>query len=276
MLTSQIGDRARQRHAGVDERLLEHRAAAAERAEDDRAERHEQQREGRVRRRRRWRAACRASAAARASSPEPSARLIAEDTPPPIAPADSICISMTIGKTRAMAASSRGAEDADVDGLGDRHRGDHQHGRQVGQRQPQRASAGLARLSSGLAVWAAWPARCDRLGHAVTSVRSCGKHSTASSRCCNLAYSWKVTCQYDSRLDQLKRHGYICAMTTGYGQALSSGAGARRDRREVVAADPARPHAQGPAALPGAGGRVCPAWRRTRCPPASRRWRRRA
>ena len=49
--------------------------------------------------------ACSASAAARASSPAPSARLIAEDTPPPMAPADSICISMTMGKTRAMAAS---------------------------------------------------------------------------------------------------------------------------------------------------------------------------
>ena len=80
--------------------------------------------------------ACSANAAARASSPDPSARLIAEDTPPPIAPADSICISMTIGNTRAMAASSHRAEDADVDGLGDRHGGDHQHCREVGQRQP--------------------------------------------------------------------------------------------------------------------------------------------
>ena len=49
--------------------------------------------------------ACRASASARAKSPAPSARLIAEETPPPIAPADSICISMISGKTSVMAAS---------------------------------------------------------------------------------------------------------------------------------------------------------------------------
>jgi hypothetical protein len=30
---------------------------------------------------------------------------MAEETPPPMAPEDSICISMTMGKTRAMAAN---------------------------------------------------------------------------------------------------------------------------------------------------------------------------
>ncbi len=49
--------------------------------------------------------ACKASVSARATSPAPSARLMAEETPPPIAPAESICISMIMGNTSAMAAS---------------------------------------------------------------------------------------------------------------------------------------------------------------------------
>jgi hypothetical protein len=50
-------------------------------------------------------AACSASVAARSLSPAPSARLIAEETPPPIAPADIICVSMASGNTSAIAAS---------------------------------------------------------------------------------------------------------------------------------------------------------------------------
>jgi hypothetical protein len=49
--------------------------------------------------------ACTARALARWVSPAPSARLTAEDTPPPMAPAESICISMVRGNTSAMAAS---------------------------------------------------------------------------------------------------------------------------------------------------------------------------
>jgi hypothetical protein len=49
--------------------------------------------------------AWKASVAARASSPAPSARLIAEEMPPPIAPAESICVSMIMGNTSAIAAS---------------------------------------------------------------------------------------------------------------------------------------------------------------------------
>ena len=49
--------------------------------------------------------ACSASALARAWSPPPSARLTADETPPPIAPADIICTSMTTGNTSAMPAS---------------------------------------------------------------------------------------------------------------------------------------------------------------------------
>ena len=49
--------------------------------------------------------ACTASASARAASPAPKARLTADDTPPPMAPADSMPWNMTIGNTSAIAAS---------------------------------------------------------------------------------------------------------------------------------------------------------------------------
>ena len=50
-------------------------------------------------------AACSASVAARSRFPAPSARLMADETPPPIAPADIICVSMTNGNTSAIPAS---------------------------------------------------------------------------------------------------------------------------------------------------------------------------
>ena len=50
--------------------------------------------------------ACRMVASASSRRPEPSARAIADDTPPPIAPADIICISMTPGNTCATPASA--------------------------------------------------------------------------------------------------------------------------------------------------------------------------
>ena len=50
-------------------------------------------------------AACSASVAARSRLPAPSARLMADDTPPPIAPADIICVSITNGNTSAIPAS---------------------------------------------------------------------------------------------------------------------------------------------------------------------------
>ncbi len=49
--------------------------------------------------------ACTARASARAGSPAPKARLTADDTPPPIAPADIIIWNMTSGNTSAMPAS---------------------------------------------------------------------------------------------------------------------------------------------------------------------------
>ena len=49
--------------------------------------------------------ACSASVAARSRFPAPTARLMADETPPPIAPADIICVSITKGNTSAMPAS---------------------------------------------------------------------------------------------------------------------------------------------------------------------------
>src|SRR3989442_706509 len=50
--------------------------------------------------------ACPASASASARRPAPSARAIAAEIPPPMAPADIICISISAGKTRATPASA--------------------------------------------------------------------------------------------------------------------------------------------------------------------------
>ncbi len=49
--------------------------------------------------------ACTTSRRAAGTSPDPSARAIAEETPPPMAPADVICSSMMSGKTSARPAS---------------------------------------------------------------------------------------------------------------------------------------------------------------------------
>ena len=47
-----------------------------------------------------------ANASASPRRPPPSARATADEMPPPIAPADIICISMTAGKTSATPASA--------------------------------------------------------------------------------------------------------------------------------------------------------------------------
>ncbi len=49
--------------------------------------------------------ACVASVEARSLSPAPSARAIADATPPPIAPPDIVMVSITQGNTSAIAAS---------------------------------------------------------------------------------------------------------------------------------------------------------------------------
>jgi len=49
--------------------------------------------------------ACTTSRRAAAALPDPSARAMAEETPPPIAPAEVICSSMTSGNTSASPAS---------------------------------------------------------------------------------------------------------------------------------------------------------------------------
>jgi len=50
--------------------------------------------------------ACSDNALASARRPAPRARAIADEMPPPIAPADIICISIITGKTRATPASA--------------------------------------------------------------------------------------------------------------------------------------------------------------------------
>jgi hypothetical protein len=50
-------------------------------------------------------AACKARVRARCGSDAPSARLTADDTPPPMAPADIIWTRVANGKTSAMAAN---------------------------------------------------------------------------------------------------------------------------------------------------------------------------
>ena len=50
--------------------------------------------------------ACSTSASASSRRPAPSARAIADEMPPPMAPAEIICISITPGKTSAMPASA--------------------------------------------------------------------------------------------------------------------------------------------------------------------------
>ncbi len=50
--------------------------------------------------------ACSTSASASSRWPRPSARAIAAEMPPPIAPAEIVCISMTTGNTSAMPASA--------------------------------------------------------------------------------------------------------------------------------------------------------------------------
>ena len=51
--------------------------------------------------------ACNTRALAFTRSFAPSARLMAEEMPPPMEPADSICCNMTIGNTKAMPARGR-------------------------------------------------------------------------------------------------------------------------------------------------------------------------
>ena len=50
--------------------------------------------------------ACSASASASVRRPAPSARAMEEEMPPPMAPADIICISITTGNTSATPASA--------------------------------------------------------------------------------------------------------------------------------------------------------------------------
>ena len=75
--------------------------------------------------------ACSTSASASSRRPAPSARAIAEEMPPPIAPADSICIIMKPGNTSAMPASASVPRRDDPPGLDQPGRGLRQHHQDV-------------------------------------------------------------------------------------------------------------------------------------------------
>ncbi len=101
--------------------------------------------------------ACSTSASASSRRPPPSARAIAEEMPPPIAPADSICIIMKPGNTSAMPASASSPETRDPPGLDQPGRRLRQHDDDVRPGQPQqrprrsalRAAAGCADRADG-------------------------------------------------------------------------------------------------------------------------------
>ena len=80
------------------------------------------------------------SASASARRPAPSARATAEATPPPMPPADIVCISMTSGNTIETPASAVGAEPADEDGVEGAHRRLQHHDEHVGRRQHEQGA----------------------------------------------------------------------------------------------------------------------------------------
>ena len=89
--------------------------------------------------------ACSASASARARSPAPSARLIAEETRAAHRSGRQHLHQHDQRKDQGEGRERRGSEDADVNGLEDRHQRDHQHGREVGQGEPQQGRQDRAR-----------------------------------------------------------------------------------------------------------------------------------
>ena len=116
--------------------------------------------------------ACSTSASASSRRPAPSARAIAEEMPPPMAPAENICISITPGNTSAMPASAsvpslptqigldqpgRGLREHDDD-VRPSHAQQRRHDRAVQQRagarvhRPAVAATRPARATGGL-VW---------------------------------------------------------------------------------------------------------------------------
>ena len=76
------------------------------------------------------------------AGPAPSARAMADEMPPPMAPAEIICISMTAGKHQRHAGQRVGAEPRYEPGLDQAGRGLRQHDQHVG---PGHAAAGSAR-----------------------------------------------------------------------------------------------------------------------------------
>ena len=80
--------------------------------------------------------ACSANASASARRPAPSARAIADDMPPPMAPADIICISISDGKHQRDAGQRIGAELADEIGFDQPDRSLREHHQHVRRGEP--------------------------------------------------------------------------------------------------------------------------------------------
>jgi hypothetical protein len=96
--------------------------------------------------------ACTASRLASSRRPAPKARATADEMPPPTAPADIICISITAGNTSAMPAKAAGAEPADKIGLDEaeaRLHDHHQHVRRGEADQRRAIGASISRLVRG-------------------------------------------------------------------------------------------------------------------------------
>ena len=100
--------------------------------------------------------ACSTSASASSRRPAPSARAIADEMPPPIAPADIICISMKPGNTSAMPASASVPSLRDEPGLDQAGRGLRQHDQDVRPAPAAAGSARSARCSSRCVRGLAW------------------------------------------------------------------------------------------------------------------------
>ena len=207
--------------------------------------------------------ACRASASARARSPAPSARLIAEETPPPIAPADSICISMIMREHQRDGRQRRGAEDADVDGLADRHQRDRPAW-PPGWAVVSRSSAGRIGPEIGSLPGRAADAGERRVGGG----GGCIAHG--------LAYIGDSDLSTYSDLPNMRIALYCFGMAASYGQARPVARALDVIGEKWSLLDPARSRSARDRCVSRTSRRACRAWRRTRSRPASRRWRRRA
>ena len=130
-------DRAGEHRVRIGERGRQRAAGAAHRGVKRAARRGTPPRWSAVQARAPIATACQTSASAASRRPEPSVRAIADEIPPPIAPADIIWISMTTGKDQRHAGECVGAELGDEIGLDQPDRGLHHRQDDVRPGEPQ-------------------------------------------------------------------------------------------------------------------------------------------